>query len=173
MKKKESNNNSRKIKATRVEAYEDSDKEMIFSFRTIPVSQAMIDRMVDELPEWPLKNPSQNSLSEFYLGKGISKANYERLRKKYPRLQEAHEIAAERLGNKIWNLSLEKKYDWNPARFLLYHTSHEYRESCEYHSKLNAEAKSKVDQDNHHKQEKEFVVIRQCGQVCSQPSKPE
>lgn len=135
------------------------DTEMLYSFRTYPISQAVIDRMVEELPDWPKKNESENTIEEFYLSRGISESSYYRLLKKNADLKEAHDVAISRLARRVWNRSLEKKYDWNAARFLLSVYSESYKEAAAYHANLAASARAQAEQEHRSASGTVFVEV--------------
>lgn len=135
------------------------DSDMVYSFRSIPISKGMIDRMVQELPEWPQNNNSENTIEEFYISRGLSESSYYRLLRKCPDLKEAHDIACSRLARRVWNRALEKKYDWNAAKFLLSNYSESYRQSAQYHADLAANAKAKADQDHRSTSGTVFVEV--------------
>lgn len=116
------------------------DPDMIFSYRQYPISEAMVNRMIEELPDWPIKNPNEISISEFYLSRNISEASYYRLLAKYPELKEAHKVAMQRLGNGLYKSAVFRKADWSAVRHKLYSFGDSFEKDYKFHAQIKAEA---------------------------------
>lgn len=114
-----------------------TDPDCIYSYRTIPVSFAMVERMAEELMEWPAKNPTAKTITEFYLSKGLTQQTYNRLVIKYDFLKEAHETTMRRLGERLWGRAVDNEANWKPVQFMLHNYAPEFKEANEYHYELN------------------------------------
>jgi Holliday junction resolvase RusA-like endonuclease len=136
------------------------DPAMQFSFRTRPVSQALIDHMIEELPMWPFKNPKRNSILEFHLSYGISRAGFRGLLDKYPALKEAHEVALLRLADKLWDGAITKVYDWAPVKFRMRKYDKEFEEDLKFHASLSADAITKANETLNNKNPITVVINR-------------
>lgn len=147
------------------------DSQMEYCFREIPISRAKVERMVADLPVWTKANPDESGLEEFYFGHEISKDCYYRLLKKHPDLKQAHDVALARIARRVWNNSLIKKYDWNPARHILALNCDEYKQAAAFHTNLAAEAKVKAEQNNPSTSGKEFILINRDGNVIGSSKK--
>lgn len=126
---------NKKIKAKRASPITDPD--CIYSYRTIPVSLAMVERMAEELMEWPAKNPTAKTITEFYLSKGLTQQTYNRLVNKYDFLKDAHEITMRRLGERLWGRAVDNDAAWKPVHFMLHNYAPEFKEATEYQHNLN------------------------------------
>ena len=100
-------------------------------------SFAMVERMAEELMEWPAKNPTAKTITEFYLSKGLTQQTYNRLVIKYDFLKEAHETTMRRLGERLWGRAVDNEANWKPVQFMLHNYAPEFKEANEYHYELN------------------------------------
>lgn len=132
---KNQHNTHKKIKTKR--ASPNTDPDCIYSYRTIPVSLAMVEKMAEELMEWPAKNPTAKTITEFYLSKGLTQQTYNRLVNKYDFLKDAHEITLRRLGERLWGRAVDNEAAWKPIQFMLHNYAPEFKEATEYHHKMN------------------------------------
>lgn len=121
------------------------DPDCIYSYRMIPISPAMVNKMIDELVDWPLLNPKAKTITEYYLSKGLRHDSYYRLLAKYPLLKESHEVAMRRLGERLWGRAVDKEADWSAIRHRLHSYAPEFDEDNKYHARLKAEAEKAAD----------------------------
>lgn len=107
----------------------------LYSWRQIPISQALIDKMIEELPEWPdqEQNYKKKHISDFYHSYQISRATYYDLLAMHPRLKAGHEIAMQKLGERLWDRCTEKELDWKPVYHRLWKYGTELKEDYQYH----------------------------------------
>lgn len=134
----------------------DTDQECVYAWRAIPVSKAMVNAMCDELPGWPLKNPTAKTIREFYLSKGISRTTFRELRERHPRLKEAYDIAMGRIGERLWGRAVDKDAEWNAVKWMLHNYDQEFDEANKYHARLKAEADAAIEKGTGNK---EYIVI--------------
>lgn len=120
------------------------DPDMIYSYRQYPISKAIVDKMIEELPDWPLKNPIAISISEFYLSRNISEGSYYRLLEKYPELKECHKVALLRLGNSLYKSAVFKNADWSAVKHRLYNYGESFEKDYKFHAQIKAEADKNV-----------------------------
>ncbi len=109
--------------------------EYFYSWRDMPLSPAFIERMTEELYDWPENNPEAKSITKFYKDKNISPDTWYRLLAKYPKLKEAKEIALHTIGERLWGNAVDKKADWKAVHWRLYKHGREFEEDYEYHKK--------------------------------------
>ena len=113
-----------------------NDPECLYSYRSIPISEAMVERMIEDLNDWPIKNPDEISVTEFYLSRGIARSTYYDLLKRHPRLKETHDNTMRRMGERLLKRSINKEAVWQPVQFMLYSYAPEFKEATEYHQQL-------------------------------------
>lgn len=133
---KKTNNISTKDKKTTKRASPITDPDCIYSWRTIPVSEAMVEKIAEELLEWPAKNPEAKTITEFYLSKGLTRSTYNRLVNRHEVLGEAHEITMRRLGERLWGRAVDNQAQWKPVHFMLHNYAQEFKESDAYHTDI-------------------------------------
>lgn len=128
------NTTEKKLRAKRAAPITDPD--CVYSWRTIPVSLAMVEKIAEELLEWPAKNPQAKTITEFYLSKGLKKETYNRLVNRHEVLRDAHEITMLRLGERLWGKAVDNQASWKPIHFMLHSYAPEFREADKYHASL-------------------------------------
>jgi hypothetical protein len=103
MKIKNSNNNTGSNKQSKVvkpKKYVFDEYNEFFSGRLIPVSEAFVEKIAQELVIWAHSNDDALILSEFYLSRGIAPKVFHRWMEKFPVVKEAHDTALEIIGNR-------------------------------------------------------------------------
>lgn len=142
-------NHSNKKKIVAKPRTMDVDPKMDYSFRTIPVSKAMVNRLIEELKEWPF-NPANvhKTITQFYIRNGFKRRTYYDLLNKYPDLKDMHEQTMLQMGEDLWFRSVEKKFDWSPVKHRLYRYSPEFQEDSEYNAAIAAKAREGADNGN-------------------------
>ena len=132
------------------------DPDCLYSYRMIPISQAFVDQMTEELIDWPSKNPNAKSISQYYRKKGLGSRTYNRLLNRHPLLKEIHEEVMIELGERLWESAVDNKANWTAVRFRLQNYGGEFDEANKYHAALQASAKKDhLGTDGN----KEYVVI--------------
>lgn len=107
-------------------------QDIALAFKSIPISKAMVEQMVEELPDWPKKNPDNKTITEYYLSKGLVHSTYYNLLNKYPELKEAHQIALRRIGERLWGNAVDRKSDWAATRWNLHNYAQEFKDNNAY-----------------------------------------
>lgn len=115
----------------------DMDPNLEFCLKKIPISQARIERIKEQLMTWFDNNPLAKSISEFYYTLSISQKTYYRLLERDPELKELHEITMHRLGDRLWGRSVDNKANWHAVKFKLHHYAPEFKEAREYEAALS------------------------------------
>ena len=131
--------------------------DFIFAKGQIPVNETFINRMIEELPEWPLKNPQAKTMIEYYLSKGLSEVRYYQLLDRNPKLKEAHQIAMSIIGNRLFSRAIDRDADWGPIKWALHNYTQLFDDNNKYHARVRAEAE-KHEADL--KGNKEYIVER-------------
>ncbi len=76
------------------------DYYCVFSFKKIPVNDAIKREYARQLRQWIKDTPDAFKLSEFYLGRGLSSNSFYRWIKNNEEMAEAYQYVKEILGNK-------------------------------------------------------------------------
>lgn len=139
MKKETAHNSTAKQKQTKRSSYS-TDPDCYFSWRKTPISRSLIEKMIEELPDWPDKHPMRNSLTEFYFAYHITKTTMQGLLKRHPDLKEAHDIAMIRIGERAYDRSLLRQYDWTATKFRIHRYGEEFVEDKEMEAALKAKS---------------------------------
>lgn len=134
-KRKKNNYNIKQPKTAKV-PHNDTDPDCLYSYRAIPLSQAVIDKMVEDLREWPEKNPDAKFIRAFYRERGISEKTYYKLLLRDKNLKEAHEEAMAIIGERLWGRSVDKQAHWPAVQFLLHKYSPDMKEAVEFNNQL-------------------------------------
>jgi len=140
-KKKVSENNTKKREKAKRAPVVGSD-ENIYSWRTIPISQAMIEKWTERLSTWVQEHPEAKTMTEFIYSLGISRKSYWRLLERHPHFKEEHEKAQQRLGERLWSNAVDKKADWNATRFLLHTYSEDFEKAKQHDASLREQVAS-------------------------------
>ena len=114
----------------------DMDRNCEFSMRKIPVTQGRIERIKDKLRVWLDENPEAKSISKFYYEQDLSKATYYRLLERDPELAEIHEMVMRKMGDKLWENSVDCRANWNAVKFKIHQFAEEYKQAREYEAQL-------------------------------------
>lgn len=112
-------------------------KEMVYAFKEIPISEAFINRMIEDLKKWPDDNPEEKFLTKFYLGKGLSRDSYDNLLSRHPELKETHKMTMQLLGERLLSKAIDKKTDWPATRWCIHNYSQDFRDNNSYHAALS------------------------------------
>lgn len=115
----------------------DMDRNCEFSLRKIPISQARIEQIKDALRGWIEENPEAKSISKFYYAMGISAKTYYRFIEKDPEFAELHEMTMRKIGERMYENSVDCKANWNAVKFRLHQYAPEFKEAKEYEAQLN------------------------------------
>jgi hypothetical protein len=139
-----------------------SDKDYVFSYRGYPISEAKVESMIDELYTWPETNPTSYSISDFYHKQFISRASYYVLLQKHPKLKIAHDIASEKMSEKLWARSIEKKLDWNAVKFRMPRMNSDFAEDLRLQAQIQEEGRLKAQAEQQAKGDSgvQYVVIK-------------
>lgn len=132
--KKPQVNTKEKTKAKRAAVV--SAEEGIYSWRTIPISSAMIEAWTKKLSTWVQENPEAKTITEFIFSLGLNRGSYHKLLEKHPHFKEEHEKAMARLGERLWGNAVDKKADWSAVRFMLHQYSPEFDDAKKYETAL-------------------------------------
>jgi hypothetical protein len=114
----------------------DMDREMQYCMKKIPISQARIERIKDKLRVFLDENPNAKTISSFYYTQDISQSTYERLCKRDPELGELHKMTMHKMGNKMYENSVDCRANWNAVHFKIHQYAPEYKEAKEYNAQL-------------------------------------
>lgn len=115
----------------------DMDKGLEFCFKKIPISQARIERIKDNLRVWLDENPEAKTISKFYYSQDISQSTYERLCKRDPEFGALHEMVMRKMGDRMYENSVDCKANWNAVKFRLHQYAPEYKEAREFEAQLS------------------------------------
>jgi hypothetical protein len=155
--------NTAPIKKAKRKSPDSADKDMLFCFKMIPISQAKVQKLIDELETWPEKNPKEKTITAFYRSHGLTRSTFYSLIAKHPALKESHEIAMRTLGERLWGKAVDKEADWKPIHFNLHNYAPEFKENYAFHAAMSA----KDQQAN----ETKFVVIERFPETSIVPVK--
>ena len=109
---------------------------MVYSFKEIPISEAFINRMIEDLKKWPDEHPEEKFLTKFYLGKGLSRDAYDNLLSRHSELKQTHKETMQLLGERLLSRAIDKKSDWNATRWCIHNYSQDFRDNNSYHAAL-------------------------------------
>ena len=121
------------------------DQEPLFSFRTYPINQAYIDKLIKEMSIWLDNNTDSLFLTEFYRSKGITTDSIRKLLERHPELKQADQDAKRIMGERMYTKSIQGKANWAAARHRLWSYSDEFKKDEEFHSQLKANEKGATD----------------------------
>lgn len=121
------------------------DQEPIFSFRTYPINQAYIYKLIKEMSIWLDNNTDSLFLTEFYRSKGITQDSMQKLLSRHPDLKQADQDAKRIMGERIYSRSVNGKANWQAARHRLWSYSDDFKKDEEFHSQLKANEKGNTD----------------------------
>lgn len=130
---------SKELKKAPSKAANYDSNDYFFSWRDMPISEARINKIAEELIEWPNLNPDAKSITKFYMDKKISPGTWYKWVDKHPALREAENIALHIIGERLWGKAVEKQYDWKAVHWRLHRHGKEFREDYEYHKKISGE----------------------------------
>lgn len=114
----------------------DMDAHCEFSLRKIPITQARIEKIKDNLRVWLDENPEAKSISKFYYAQDISSKSYYRLLERDPELAELHEMTMRKMGERMYENSVDCRANWNAVKFRLHQYAPEFKEAREYEAQL-------------------------------------
>lgn len=115
------------------------DSDCIYAWRTIPVSKAFVDRLLQRLLLWIDENPKAKFITDFYTKEGLKKDNYYTLVNRYPDLKDAHELVMRKLGERLLSKAIDKEVHWPAAHFMLHNFGQEFDDANKYHARLKQE----------------------------------
>lgn len=137
------NSNTRKTKSNIGRSERPSrvnpDPSATFAWRQVPIDMAIINKMAEELPSWPLLNPDAYFLSEFYVAHGIAKRTFYDLVQRHEHLRDAHQIAMQRLGERMVSKALDNKANVTMAKHIMHMYSDDFNRADIHHSSLRKE----------------------------------
>ena len=114
-----------------------TDAKCEYSMKQIPVSQAKINRMIEDLETWAERHPNAKAMHEFYYAHNLSKDTFTRICSKSPSLKEAKEVVQRKLGFKMWGKAVENKANFNAVKYMLHQYADDFKEADSYHANLN------------------------------------
>lgn len=114
----------------------ESDSDVIYAWREVPISERTVEKWAEELEKWVQLNPDAKTITEYIYSKGISTGAYTVLRRKHSILNDAHEKAMRRLGERLWAAAIDRKADWAPVRFMLHAYGSEFDDAKRYEAAL-------------------------------------
>lgn len=117
----------------------DTDPKSTFAWRAIPVSDAMVNRYVEELYLWVENNPNEKFITKFYMSKGLARQTYFDLIERHDHLREAHNSAMRLMGERMVGNSIDFKANWAPVAKLMHMYAPEFKAVDEHHAKLRIE----------------------------------
>jgi len=110
------------------------DPDCFFSYKKMPISRSLIEHMIDELPDWPINNPMEKSLTEFYLKYHIGWSTRQGLLKRHPDLKEAEDVANSRISERLWAAHAEE--NWSALKHRLHSYGPEWVANDNYQVEL-------------------------------------
>lgn len=111
--------------------------ETFYTWEDMPVLKLFIDQMIEQLPDWPDKNPHVRHMEEFYFPRKIKDATWDRMLVKYPKLKEAQQIALIKMGNRLCTRSDEKEILWTSVHYRLHTHGKKFKDMGKYHKELD------------------------------------
>jgi len=115
------------------------DPDCIYAFKTIPVSQALIEKWIERLEAFPKDYPEDIFITRFYKNQGVQRHQYYRLLDRHPDLKEVHGEVMRELGERMYHQAVYKQADWKPIHFMLHSYSDTFKESYKFHASLATE----------------------------------
>lgn len=140
-----------------------SDDQMLYSFKSVPINKAIVDRLSKELFTWLDENPLAKSLSAFLRKNGINPKTYYKLLSRHPDLKESHEMVLHELGERLWGRAVEKQVDWAPVKHRLWRYSPEFKEDFEFHATIASQIKNSDGNDG----KTQYIVVDTTGKKLS------
>ena len=89
-----------------LEEYED-----LYNLKRVPVSEQLIDRIRTQIIEWAYNDENALLLDRFFFAKGIPISTMDGWRKKFPKLDEACQLAKQMIGIRREEEALKRKFD--------------------------------------------------------------
>lgn len=117
------------------------DARMEFSFRERPISEGSVEKIIKDLIDWFYSNPHAKTISTFHAHSGLNPFTYYDLIKRFPRLKQAHQTVMHFLGNRLWELAVDRQGDWAAIKWRLPMYSKELEEVADYNASLAAKAR--------------------------------
>lgn len=121
-----------------------TDTNIDFSFKVIPVSDAFINKLCEELPAWVRDNQEAKFLTEFLNYKGLTWDCYQKLCVKHAHLKEANDMAKRMMGERMFSRAVDNKSNWAAVKHRLYSYAPEFKQDDEYQAALKAKEKGDV-----------------------------
>lgn len=137
-------NTDKRIKTKRKSP--DSDPNCVYAFKTIPVSEAMVEKIAEELLKFPAENPDAKTITEFIISKGLNKSTYYSLVNRHAVLKDAHEITMLRLGERLWGKAVDGSAQWKPVHFMLHSYGPDFAAADLHHAGLRKTEESQPQQ---------------------------
>ena len=116
-----------------------SDGDMIYSFKMIPVNEAFVDKMIEEIKALPITNPKDRTLHKWRMTKGFSESTYYNLLKRHKELKQAHDDFYGMVADKLHARATDNKANWNAVKFVLPRYSKRYAEDAQYWEKIKVQ----------------------------------
>ncbi len=131
---KNPHNNTKKNKAVKIRT--NPDPESTFAWRTIPISNAMVNSYVKRLEDWVEANVKRCSITQFLKSIGVARTTWYDLLQKHEHLKMAHENAMRRLGEEKLEDSMYFKANWAVVKHTLHTYAPEFKEMDLHHSSM-------------------------------------
>ena len=112
------------------------DPRAMYAWRQIPITQASINKYIEELPGWVEANPDAKFLTKFYRSHGVACTTWYALIKENVKLKQAYEEAMRELGERQYSNSVDFKANWAPVKHMLHRYAPEFKEADEHHARL-------------------------------------
>lgn len=115
--------------------------KIFFTWKETPISDAFLNKMIAELPDYfdQPENYNKKSISAYYFSLHIPRTTYYEMLEKYPKLKAAHNIAMQKIGERLWEKSTEKQLDWRAVSHRLYKYGAELKEDYTFHQEAAKE----------------------------------
>lgn len=95
------------------------DYACIYTGSLKPMNEVGIERLANEITEWARDDDQALKLSQFYLKKGIGGVTWRSWCKRFPQLQEAHDVAKELIGDRREIGALTYKYHYGVVAYTM------------------------------------------------------
>lgn len=123
-----------KTKKTR--ASKGNDPELLYSYIHGRTSEARVEALIDSLEEWSYNLKKVTSIGDFLRKEKISSSHYCALRKKYPKLQEAHDEAKAAIGEQLYKDAVYNRANWAAVHFRIHHYSQEFADAKKFNADI-------------------------------------
>jgi hypothetical protein len=132
---KNPNTNSKKRKRA-TQQIRDPDPSCTYGYRSIPITLALVNHLVEALPKWINDNPDEKFITKFYLSNRMARATYFELLAKHEHLKEVHDEAMRALGERMLGRAVDNKANFAAVKHVLHRYAPEFNQDDEHHAKL-------------------------------------